>query len=327
MAAPEQTSWCSATIAAAMRNDGPRFPVTPDASSEIVGCEHPARSAICACVQPAPRRSSMSCFRSIPLNISAIRYLGNRHSDRIGYQNSDMPKPEDLTTFGGRLRAAREAKKWNQKQLAKAAGISQPLVSELESNRYSGTANMVMLAHVTGVRPLWLERGRGPRMASDPTPDAAHRVAHSERPAAPRVMNAGKSGFEDRLAKAMNERKVTAAKLAARLHVPKGRVDAWLREDGDMPSAAQLFAIADALPASPRWLATGVGELSGTDVAVPLRVEVEGDEFKLLQLFRLMREPEREKLLSYAKWVIDNTPLPDNVVPLEPTSNGKPRRR
>lgn len=87
-----------------------------------------------------------------------------------------MPKTEDLTTFGGRLRAARLAKKMSQKDLAAAAGISQALVSELEKNEYRGTAHMVNLARLTGVRPLWLEQGRGTRHTNDPDPPAENVV-------------------------------------------------------------------------------------------------------------------------------------------------------
>ncbi len=47
-----------------------------------------------------------------------------RHPDWVPHQTLDMGSGEDLSTFGGRLRAARKARKMSQKALAVAAGVS-----------------------------------------------------------------------------------------------------------------------------------------------------------------------------------------------------------
>lgn len=77
-----------------------------------------------------------------------------------------MRNEEDLSTFGKRLLAARKAKRLSQTQLAKAVGISQSMVSELEHDEYVGTSYIVQLARATGVNPAWLQERRGPRYPS-----------------------------------------------------------------------------------------------------------------------------------------------------------------
>lgn len=262
----------------------------------------------------------------MPPNISAIRYLINRNADVVKHQNSDMRKAEDLTTFGGRLRAARMAKKLNQAQLAKAAGISQPLVSELEGNRYSGTANMVMLAHVTGVRPLWLERGRGPRLASDPEPASnvqATRAPDSERPRA--APPGPTSGFPQRLQILLTETKVTTAALARELQQPHAVVKRWL-DGAAEPTAGQIFEIADAHQYSARWLATGIWEVTGKG-GVPLRMQLSEEEFRVLQMYRQLPAESREKADIYVRGLVDAMPAAKNVVHLYRPDNGNEPHR
>lgn len=107
---------------------------------------------------------------SIAPRISASRYLSKhllyRNPDSVTAQTSGMGIDEDLTTFGGRLRAARKARKMNQKALAAAVGISQSVVSDLENNVHAGSSHTVQLARAVGVNPLWLESNRGPRTAT-----------------------------------------------------------------------------------------------------------------------------------------------------------------
>lgn len=69
-----------------------------------------------------------------------------------------------MSTFGQRVRAAREHKGWSQETLAKAIGIKQPSVFSIENSPASGNKNALKIASVTGVRPQWLETGEGPML-------------------------------------------------------------------------------------------------------------------------------------------------------------------
>jgi SOS-response transcriptional repressor LexA len=65
-------------------------------------------------------------------------------------------------TFGDRVRERREAHEMSQEQLAKASGVSQSTIAQIESGRNKGTKHILKLATAIGVRPEWLETGRGP---------------------------------------------------------------------------------------------------------------------------------------------------------------------
>jgi transcriptional regulator with XRE-family HTH domain len=71
-----------------------------------------------------------------------------------------MREMRERTPFGERLFTARTHAKLTQAQLAKAAGISQGTLGELE---YDGEASMavVRLATACKVRPEWLAEGQG----------------------------------------------------------------------------------------------------------------------------------------------------------------------
>jgi transcriptional regulator with XRE-family HTH domain len=75
-----------------------------------------------------------------------------------------MAKEErERTEFGIRLRQARLHAKLTQPQLAKASGIAQSTLSELE-NVGHGTASTTKIAAVCGVRTEWLALGEGPML-------------------------------------------------------------------------------------------------------------------------------------------------------------------
>lgn len=65
------------------------------------------------------------------------------------------------TTFGDRVRDRREAREMSQEQLAKASGVSQSTIAQIERGRNQGTKHILKLAGALGVRPEWLETGRG----------------------------------------------------------------------------------------------------------------------------------------------------------------------
>lgn len=65
------------------------------------------------------------------------------------------------TTFGTRLKLARKESGLTQKELASKAGIKQATVSELENDKYQGSAFAAQLAAALGVNALWLSSERG----------------------------------------------------------------------------------------------------------------------------------------------------------------------
>lgn len=91
--------------------------------------------------------------------------LVNRHTDcgmreSIGMAKSGRVKPP----LGERLTEARKLRRFSQVSLAKAAGLAQPSISELESGEtkeISGPA-LIAISHALNVRPAWLVTGKEP---------------------------------------------------------------------------------------------------------------------------------------------------------------------
>lgn len=80
----------------------------------------------------------------------------NRPCVIYSYNNSPMEK---ITTFGGRVRAARKALKLNQSTLAKLAGVSQTTVSDIERGRNENSKDLVSIAKVLKRSPEYLLTG------------------------------------------------------------------------------------------------------------------------------------------------------------------------
>jgi phage repressor protein C with HTH and peptisase S24 domain len=66
-----------------------------------------------------------------------------------------------MSGVGTRIKKARDALAMTQVALAKAVGISQQAVMELESGRAKGTKHTAKFARALGQDPLWLETGDG----------------------------------------------------------------------------------------------------------------------------------------------------------------------
>lgn len=109
--------------------------------------------------------------------LSASRYLCNRSADWYEYQNPDMERGDDLATLGGRLRAARREKKLGQIALARLAGVSQSVISDLERNEIHETARILQIARAVGVHARWLQERVGPRRLTDQEPEANGELA------------------------------------------------------------------------------------------------------------------------------------------------------
>ncbi len=80
--------------------------------------------------------------------------------ESIGMAKSGRVKPP----LGERLTEARKLRRFSQVSLAKAAGLAQPSISELESGEtkeISGPA-LIAISHALNVRPAWLVTGKEP---------------------------------------------------------------------------------------------------------------------------------------------------------------------
>jgi len=66
-----------------------------------------------------------------------------------------------MSGVGTRIKKAREALTMTQVNLARAVGVSQQAVMELESGRAKGTKHTAKFARALGQDPLWLETGDG----------------------------------------------------------------------------------------------------------------------------------------------------------------------
>lgn len=63
------------------------------------------------------------------------------------------------TTMGARIRHVRNTRALSQTALAKLAGVTQPVISDLESNRTRTSERTASIAAALGVDALWLETG------------------------------------------------------------------------------------------------------------------------------------------------------------------------
>jgi len=94
-----------------------------------------------------------------------------------------------MSGVGTRIKKAREILGMTQVVLAKAVGVSQQAVMELESGRAKGTKHCAKFARALGQDPLWLETGDGRmretakarRQAKNDAQEAPTDVANFER--------------------------------------------------------------------------------------------------------------------------------------------------
>lgn len=94
-----------------------------------------------------------------------------------------------MSGVGTRIKKARDALGMTQVVLAKAVGVSQQAVMELESGRAKGTKHCAKFARALGQDPLWLETGDGrmreaakaKRQARSDAPDVLSEAANYER--------------------------------------------------------------------------------------------------------------------------------------------------
>jgi transcriptional regulator with XRE-family HTH domain len=66
-----------------------------------------------------------------------------------------------MNTLGKRLKAARKNKGFTQQELEKRSGVSQQLISRIESEKIDNTTEVFNLAEVLDVNAKWLATGNG----------------------------------------------------------------------------------------------------------------------------------------------------------------------
>ncbi|MGB4498798.1 MAG: helix-turn-helix domain-containing protein [Methylococcaceae bacterium] len=66
-----------------------------------------------------------------------------------------------MNTLGKRLKAARKNKGLTQQELEKLSGVSQQLISKIESEKIESTTEVFNLAEVLDVNAKWLATGNG----------------------------------------------------------------------------------------------------------------------------------------------------------------------
>lgn len=76
---------------------------------------------------------------------------------------------DKAVNLGQRLKLARESKQLAQAALARQSGVSQQLISRLESGKVESTTEIFSLADALGVDARWLATGQGDRQAADTT--------------------------------------------------------------------------------------------------------------------------------------------------------------
>jgi transcriptional regulator with XRE-family HTH domain len=95
-----------------------------------------------------------------------------------------------MTTLGARLKKIRDDRALTQKELAKASGIKQPSLSDIETGetKMPDAETLIGLCETLRIRPAWLVTGRGPiAPVEDPLPEEAHEVARNWMRLAPGI--------------------------------------------------------------------------------------------------------------------------------------------
>lgn len=118
--------------------------------------------------------------------------------------------------------------------------------------------------------------------------------------------------ISERLARVVDESQLSQAKLAQLVGVTPAAVSYWLK-GSSIPTAVNVFSIADHTGFSPRWIATGKGPEKGEGNAVPLRMQLRQDEFNLLLVYQNLTDELKARLVDYARGLLDASPQRENV--------------
>jgi DNA-binding XRE family transcriptional regulator len=84
-----------------------------------------------------------------------------------------------MESIGSRVKWARELRGLTQAALAKAACVLTSSIVDLEAGTRDRPRDLASLAFALGVRPAWLEDGKGDWPAARPGSDAVHQASES----------------------------------------------------------------------------------------------------------------------------------------------------
>jgi DNA-binding XRE family transcriptional regulator len=84
-----------------------------------------------------------------------------------------------MESIGSRVKWARELRGLTQAALAKAACVLTSSIVDLEAGTRDRPRDLASLAFALGVRPAWLEDGKGDWQAARPGSDAVHQASES----------------------------------------------------------------------------------------------------------------------------------------------------
>ena len=103
---------------------------------------------------------------------------------------------------------------------------------------------------------------------------------------------------------------LSVAELARRIGIRQPSL--WQLEEGvsKNPRASTLLRLADALNASPEWLASGRGAPYRITVVAP-------NESELVSIFRSLSPPSQRALLAAAKAMLEASPTPTAASPFK----------
>lgn len=121
------------------------------------------------------------------------------------------------------------------------------------------------------------------------------------KPLKPNCLDHSVMSFADRMRAARKSRGLTMEALAKLAGCSKAMISLYESGQTAEPKAAQLFALSDALKASPRWLATGRGNH-------PYIGAITEEEAELMLLWRTLPAPVREHILTLAQQLAIQAP-------------------
>lgn len=207
-------------------------------------------------------------------------------------------KAADLTTFGGRLRYARELRGIKNTDLAKAAGIRQAKISQWERNRWSANrAAAPKLAKALNVSLEWLVLGCGETPKEAQAREAAYDLHQDEIDSLLGFEDADKSAtFGGRLSLARENARVSQEKIGSLFGISRSAVSQW-ETNLTTPDLTRAAEVARLLNVRAEWLSFGSGEMTDE----PDHIGLMRGEVKISVAKRL-REIRKASGLSMKEW-------------------------